>query len=175
MSLIILMLLIPVFPVVVRGLVMGNFHQYASEVLNEEEKNSENGKMLTLTMAGFAFSGLFVLLVTNETFRSANINIEFSIYYATISAVALFASFSFESYKFTRLHEQICYGLEDTGIFALLASVFALINVSNISLVTKTFVIAVGILAWTIDFVYRVYIWFDYLSVKEKYEARDGE
>ena len=165
--------LLPAIPLVLRLILIGYFHSYASEVLEEAERDSESGRVLTLTMTGFSFSAFFVLLVTNPTFVEKGIDIELSIYYILISVIGFMSSFSVEAYKHRRWQQQLCHGLEDVGRFSLYASVAALMWVSAFNDGMKILVLLAGGVSWGLDYVNRLYMWYEFLKTKQECDS-DG-
>jgi hypothetical protein len=164
-----LLWLMPSIPLLLRMAMQLYFSEYWSEVLTEEERDSESGKMLSLTLCGFSVSALFVLIATNPTFIEKKIDIELPTYYMLMSSVGLFGAFSVEAYKHRRWQQQLCLGLEDVGRFSLLASIAALMWASQFSDRLKIMVAVVCTSIWALDFIHRTKLWCEFLSSKRRY------
>lgn len=161
---------LPLLPIIIRLIALAIFPQYWSEPLSEDERDAESGRMLSLTLCGFSVSALFVLIATNPTFVEKKVDIEAATFYMLMSAVALFGAFSMEAYKHRRWQQQLCLGLEDAGRFSLLASIGALMWVSQFSVRLRIIVAFVCALTWGFDFIHRLTLWIEFFSAKRRYE-----
>ena len=164
---------LPSVPMLMRLTMLLCFAEYWFEVLSEEERDCESGRVLSLTLCGFSVSAFFVLIATNPTFVDNNIDIELSTYFMLISSVGLFGAFSVEAYKHRRWQQQLCLGLEEAGRFSLLASIAALMWASQFSDRLKFSVLAICAVIWTVDFLHRLNMWIEHLSNKRRYEIGD--
>lgn len=164
-----LLWLLPFLPIIIRLTAFSNFPQYWAEVISEEERDAESGRVLSLTLCGFSVSALFVLIATNPGFVEKKIDIEVPTFYMLMSAVALFGAFSMEAYKHRRWQQQLCLGLEDAGRFSLLASIGALMWVSQFSTRLRTIVVLVCTLTWGGDFFHRLILWNKFFLAKRRY------
>ncbi|WP_124705222.1 hypothetical protein [Sulfuriferula multivorans] len=161
---------LPSIPLFLRLIMLWWFYEFWSEVLSEGERDTESGRILSLTLCGFSVSAFFVLIATNPTFVDKHIDIELPTYFMLISSVGLFGAFSIEAYKHRRWQQQLCLGLEEAGRFSLLASIATLMWVSQFSDRLKFIVIAVCTLMWSIDFLHRMSMWVEFLSSKRRYK-----
>ena len=164
---------LPSIPMLLRLTMLLCFREYWFEVLSEGERDSESGRVLSLTLCGFSVSAFFVLIATNPTFVDKNIDIELSTYFMLISSFGLFGAFSVEAYKHRQWQQQLCLGLEDTGRFSLLASIAALMWVSQFSDRLRFSALAICAVIWIADFRHRLNMWIEYLSNKRRYEIGD--
>jgi len=161
---------LPSIPLLLRLAMLWYFREYWFELLSEGERDSESGRILSLTLCGFSVSAFFVLIATNPTFVEKNIDIELPTYFMLISSVGLFGAFSIEAYKHRRWQQQLCLGLEEAGRFSLLASIATLMWASQFPDRLKFIVVAVCALMWAADFLHRMNMWIEFLSNKRRYE-----
>lgn len=160
---------LPVIPVLLRMPLFTVFPGVMGRDISEEERDSESGRVITLTSAGFSFSALFALLVTQPSFAKDSINIQIAIYYIVISVFAFVSSFSMESYKHKRWQQQLSILFEDIGRISILLTLMALMYVSSLD---RGLVYGVGyvfIVGWFIDCTHRIVIWHEFYAAEKRY------
>ncbi len=161
--------LIPFIPFILRLKLFFLFPRFMLENLNEEERDSEAGRVITLTLAGFSFSALFALLVTLPAFSESGADIQVSIYYVVISVFSFVASFSIEAYKHTRWQQHISLTLEDIGRLSILCCFVALMFVSPIDRFLVYGVSFIFALGWLVDCNHRISLWSEFLTAQQRY------
>lgn len=161
-------------PLFVRICLIINYNEIMKEKLSEEEKATDSEQMLSLTMCGFAISALFLILVTNPTFKDNGVNADLSLLFIMISAGAFLVSNSIESYKNDRYIQNLSYGFDDMGRFALLASLIALIWESKVDLGLKCFALVLCTLVYVWDIYRRINLSVKYLESRKRNLKHDN-
>lgn len=163
---------LPLLPFLLR-LRLFSYRGYMLQLLSVEERDSEAGKTITLTLAGFSFSALFILLATHDLASTNKEIYQIIIFYIFISVVGFLTSFSIEAYKFHRWQQHISVILEDMGKLGLIMSVVFLAWVSSIDPLLKHTIILFLFFGWLHDALHRVELWHKYFtSYKEVQDER---
>ena len=130
----VLLLIIPLLPIMARAALLMKYKIYASELLSNDQKDSERGLASSLTMSGFALSGFFVLVATNPIFIDEGIDINIPAYFMAMSIVGYFGSAAIEAYKHTVWQFHLCVALDDMGKVGLLGSIASLAWLSQLEI-----------------------------------------
>ena len=165
--------LVPVIPALLRLHLFIVFPSSMAQDLNEEERDSASGRIITLTLAGFSFSALFALLVTVLTFEKSHANILIAIYFVLISVFSFVSSFSIEAYKHTRWQQHLSLLLDDVGKLSLLCAFISLMWVSTLERWLVYSACTIFLLAWLTDCIHRISLWNEFLTAQKRYLRND--
>lgn len=165
--------LLPVFPIVTRGILSLKFREEMKDDLTPKERDTESHRSYILALAGFSFSGLLALAVLDAVLRK---DYRLSIYYLFMSFLGHLIALNLQSYKFTQRRDQLATALTDMGSLCLILSILGILMTQDFS---RTFSYSLGIVAvsaWLVDHGLRLrYTWKFFQAGREEKDGRRKE
>lgn len=159
-----LWLLILFVPVLTRTALCWFNHSEMGSALPEPVKAREAHRNVIIPMAGFSFTALLALAVTDANF---GIDLRIPIALLVVSFTGFYAAMNIQSYKHTALHDQIANTAYELGTLGLFASV-AFIIVSNPDLGPSKYLALGALLVWFVDHAIRLVSEWGYYSSRKK-------
>lgn len=159
----IILYLLPFFPIVSRTVLCLTFRSQMNEILSEDEQDREAHRTLILSLSGFSFTGLIGLIVIDATLR---LNYKVAIYYLLISFLSFLFSLNAQGYKSKRWHDQIATSIMDTGSLSLILAASYLIGNQNFGMPFSLSLILLSVVAWLTDHIIRLRIQWRFLSIR---------
>src|SRR5690606_7471376 len=151
-------------PVLTRTALCWFNHSEMGSALPEPVKAREAHRNVIIPMAGFSFTALLALAVTDANF---GIDLRIPIALLVISFTGFYAAMNIQSYKHTALHEQIGSMAYDLGTLSLFVAVTFVI-VSNTGLGPSKYLALGALLVWFVDHAIRlVSEWGYYLNKRQ--------
>jgi len=151
----------PFLPLVTRFILCVKWRKYMSEQLPEAAQERDVQRGFILSLAGFSFTAIAGLAVVDSTTR---VGLQLPSWYVLLSFVAFFTSLSFQSYKFSRGHNQFAMALIEAGTFSLMLSLVALLYTAKFDPTFQMIAAGFTLVPWLIDHAYRLSIDWNYLA-----------
>ena len=149
--------LLPLFPIVTRGILYLKFQKKMNENMNKEGKDKESHRAYILTLAGFAFSGLLAMAVLDTALRQ---DYRLSIYYLFMSFLGYLFALNLQSYKEKWWQDQLATASTDMASLCLVLSILSILMTQNFSRSFAYFLSIVAILIWLVDHsLHLVFMW----------------
>ncbi|MDH4270929.1 MAG: hypothetical protein OEW18_03020 [Candidatus Aminicenantes bacterium] len=157
--------ILPVFPIVTRGILYQKFQKETKDVLTKKKQDKESHRTYIMTLAGFSFSGLLAMVVLDTTLRQ---DFRFSIYYLFMSFLGYVFALNLQGYKATRWQDQLATASMDMASLCLILSILSILMTQNFSPAFVYPMSIVAILIWLIDHGLRLRFGFKYLQEKRR-------
>jgi len=165
-----LWLIIVGIPLITRAaLYWFNRGEMSRDLTTEAEKDRETHRGVIIPMAGFSFTALIALAVTDANF---DIDLSVPIALLVISFTGFYAAMNIQSYKHTIRADQIgttAYELATLCLFVAVANVI----VSNHSLGPSKYLAVAALLIWFVDHGIRLVSDWRYLSESKEWGTVD--
>ncbi|WP_434660713.1 hypothetical protein P5W99_10910 [Paraburkholderia sp. A3BS-1L] len=129
--------------------------------LPEEAQERDVHRGFILYLAGFSFTAVAALAVLDGNLR---LNLKLPTWYVLVSFIALIGSLNVQSYKVTRLHNQVATGLQEAGVLSLMLALIALLFTANFGVLYQWSGTALALGTWAIDHTIRWRLDDAYLS-----------
>lgn len=156
--------LIVLVPMLTRAALCWFHRSEMSSELDEDAKDREANRSVIIPMAGFSFTALLALAVTDANF---GIDLSVPITLLVISFTGFYAAMNIQSYKHTDFADQIgttSYEIGSLGLFLAVAYVI----VSNPGLAPSKYLAIAALAIWFVDHGIRLVIEWGYYSGRKK-------
>lgn len=145
--------LIPIIPLGLRGFLSLFYRRTMSDMLSEEERDTDAHRMVLLALMTLSFTGLLALAVVDATLRK---NLHIPTYFLLVSFLVYMGALEIQGYKFYRSRDQLSDALMETGTLCLLLSVVRLIWITNAGTAFPVVMTAIAMGGWLVTFLYRL-------------------
>lgn len=133
------------------------------EILSAAELAREAHRAYILALAGFSFAGLLALIVLERTLAG---EFQFGVYYLLLSFLGFIASSNAQSYKSTRLQDQLGTALAELGSLGLTLSILVVLAAGNFSDSFTCILSVLALIVWLSDHLYRIHLQGSHLKEK---------
>lgn len=144
--------LYPVFPLLSRAVLCGRQRQLMSDVVPEAAQERDVHRTFIFSLAGFSFTAVAGLAVLDGSLR---IGLKLPTWYVFVSFVVFISSLNVQSYKVTRLHNQIATSLQEVGVLSLMLALIALLFTADFGSLYQWSGAALALGTWSIDHAIR--------------------
>ncbi len=148
-------------PIIARLSLIFLFISPSKQILPEEERNIDEHRGMSLTLAGFSFSAFFALVIAASS-KSGSV-VDASIALMLISFLAFYSAFSYEGYKFYRWQVDFISAISEIGKMSLFLSILLSVIATDIVSWIQTFVILAFIVSWSFNFGVQLSLRYRYL------------
>lgn len=166
------MLLLPLLPVAIRGLLVIRFWRLMEGEVPEEEQDAAEHRVVILALGGSSFTASLAIPAYGI---SAGADVHLTIYFVVLSFFSYLASLNLQGHKYTRLREHIASGLFDVGTWCLILAVLDMVWLASGPTVVYLTLLAVGFAVWGSDVLRRFRAQNSFLSRSEIHERKEGQ
>ena len=150
-------------PLFTRGLMWWWHTKAIQGDLSEAEKAQDTHRSVIIPLAGFSFSALVALAIANNTI---DFDLILPVIFLLISFVCFYVAMNIQSYKSTRIGDNVGTAFYETATLCLFLAVADILFRGGDPSVLK-YLGFLGVLAWLIDHAIRVVIMWKYLTALE--------
>ena len=159
---------IPLVPLVGRALLMIRFAPFLANSVPRKALDREGHRALLIAQISLSFVALYGLSAIPGNLAERSM----PIWFALVGFLASLASLNIQGYKATRAHDQVADALFEMGSCAIVASVIVFVAAAPIPLLIRQAAIALAIMVWLVDYMFRIQIMFKFLEALEHVERR---
>jgi len=149
----ILIYLLPLVPLIIRGLIGLRFRSFMWKTLSDDEIGRESHRTVILALAGFSFTGVMAVTILDSATHQ---ELHFAAYFLLVSFLCYLSALNIQGYKLWRALDLVSDALIETAALSLVLALLAVIQISGYSEAYKASVSVLALLVWVIDFIVRV-------------------
>lgn len=153
----------PFLPLIPHVIIAVRFRKLMGDPLSELAIDRNNHRALIVALAGFSFTGLLGLVALPGSLTERAL----PIWYMLISFLSYLEALNLQAYKVFRWHDHVGNSFFDIASLGLITSVMAFIMKSELAFSFRLAATIIATAAWLIDFIFRLYLDFNYLRKKE--------
>lgn len=163
---------IPLLPLITRTVLCVLRRSTMNEHLPEEAQERDLQRTFILGLAGFSFTAVAGLAVLDSQVR---IELQLATWFVLLSFLTFIFSLNLQSYKSTRLQNQIATAVLEIGTLSLMLALVALLCSASFDLIFQWIAVSVTLGLWSVDHVIRWVIEFNYLGERQSKLLGIGE
>ncbi|HQR52450.1 MAG TPA: hypothetical protein PLZ79_04210 [Burkholderiales bacterium] len=140
-----LLYLIPAFPVLTTAMIALRFSRLMKKALTPERWNPARSRTVSLSMAGFSFTGVVGIAVLQESIQKT---LELPMYYLVLSFLCYLCAANLESYKFFVSRQMISHALTESASLSLTCAVVSVVFLGGYGQPFTLILLAIAVVGW---------------------------